>query len=101
MKRDYTERHHKLFENLEERRETDWGIDGYALSFNYMSDVIHVIKNKGTEDFKKNALNRFTLGEYKVSSKANRVGMLVEGPSVKAYYEDMPHINLSNEVQFK
>ncbi|SUM31917.1 allophanate hydrolase subunit 2 [Staphylococcus gallinarum] len=47
-------------------------------------------KNKGTEDFKKNALNRFTLGEYKVSSKANRVGMLVEGPSVKAYYEDMP-----------
>lgn len=90
MKRDYTERHHKLFENLEERRETDWGIDGYALSFNYMSDVIHVIKNKGTEDFKKNALNRFTLGEYKVSSKANRVGMLVEGPSVKAYYEDMP-----------
>lgn len=90
MKRDYTERHHKLFENLEHTHQTDWGIDGYALSFNYMSDVFHVIKNKGTEDFNQNALNRFTYGEYKVTSKANRVGMYVEGQPVKAFYEDMP-----------
>ena len=34
MKRDYTERHLKLFENLEEKHQTDWGIDGYALSSN-------------------------------------------------------------------
>src|SRR5699024_679758 len=34
MKREYTERHHKLFENLEETHQTNWGIDGYALSFN-------------------------------------------------------------------
>lgn len=90
MKRNYTERHHKLFENLEDKHETDWGIDGYALSFNYMSDVFHVIKNKGTEDFKKDVLNRFVLDEYKVTSKANRAGMLVEGAPVKAFYEDMP-----------
>ncbi len=43
MKREYTERHHKLFENLKEKRTTDWGIDGYALSFNYISDVLHII----------------------------------------------------------
>ena len=55
-----------------------------------MSDVFHVIKNKGTEDFNQNALNRFTYGEYKVTSKANRVGMYVEGQPVKAFYEDMP-----------
>lgn len=90
MKRNYSKRHHKLFENLEQTRQTNWGIDGYALSFNYMSDVFHVIKNKGTEDFDQDALHRFTLSEYKVTSKANRVGMLVEGQSVKAYYEDMP-----------
>lgn len=90
MKRDYTERHHKLFENLEHTHQTDWGIDGYALSFNYMSDVFHVIKNKGTEDFNQYALNRFIYGEYKVTSKANRVGMYVEGQPVKAFYEDMP-----------
>ncbi|MDN6672299.1 MAG: biotin-dependent carboxyltransferase family protein, partial [Staphylococcus equorum] len=88
MKRDYTERHLKLFENLEEKHQTDWGIDGYALSFNYMSDVFHVIKNKGTEDFEQEALSHFTLGEYKVTSKANRVGMYVEGQPVKAFYED-------------
>ena len=53
LKRAYSKRHKKLFENLAETRTTDWGIDGYALSFNYMSDVFHIIKNKGTEDFKK------------------------------------------------
>lgn len=90
MKREYTERHHKLFENLEETHQTNWGIDGYALSFNYMSDVFHVIKNKGTDDFDTMVLERFTTGEYKVTSKANRVGMVVEGHSVKAYYDDMP-----------
>ncbi|MGW7975247.1 biotin-dependent carboxyltransferase family protein [Staphylococcus xylosus] len=90
MKRNYTERHHKLFENLKETHQTDWGIDGYALSFNYMSDVFHVIKNKGTEDFKPKILNRFTSGEYKVTSKANRAGMYLEGEPVKAFYEDMP-----------
>ena len=90
MKRAYTERHHKLFENLEETHQTNWGIDGYALSFNYMSDVFHVIKNKGTDDFDTTVLDRFTTGEYKVTSKANRVGMVVEGQPVKAYYDDMP-----------
>ncbi|MGJ5712738.1 biotin-dependent carboxyltransferase family protein [Staphylococcus auricularis] len=90
MKRDYNERHEKLFENLEDTHQTDWGIDGYALSFNYMSDVIHVIKSKGTEDFDSDALEQFTLNEYKVTSKANRIGMLVEGTPVKAYYDDMP-----------
>lgn len=90
MKREYTERHHKLFENLEETHQTNWGIDGYALSFNYMSDVFHVIINKGTDDFDTMVLERFTTGEYKVTSKANRVGMVVEGQSVKAYYDDMP-----------
>lgn len=90
MKRLYSERHHKLFENLAESRQTDWGVDGYALSFNYMSDVFHVIKNKGSEDFKENALQRFTSRNYKVTSKANRMGMILEGEKVKAYYEDMP-----------
>jgi hypothetical protein len=32
-------RHRKLFENLAHQRTTSWGIDGYALSFNYVSDV--------------------------------------------------------------
>ncbi|MGX0910600.1 5-oxoprolinase subunit C family protein [Staphylococcus caprae] len=90
LKRAYSKRHKKLFENLAETRTTDWGIDGYALSFNYMSDVFHIIKNKGTEDFKKDVINRFTLSEYKVSSKTNRVGMLLDGQKIKAYYDDMP-----------
>ncbi|MCP6652374.1 hypothetical protein NL518_30200, partial [Klebsiella pneumoniae] len=69
---------------------TDWGIDGYALSFNYMSDMFHVVLNKGAEDFDEETLNRFTYGEYKVTSKANRAGMILEGDPVKAFYEDMP-----------
>ncbi|MEJ7228477.1 allophanate hydrolase subunit 2 family protein, partial [Staphylococcus epidermidis] len=32
LKRAYSKRHKKLFENLGETRTTDWGIDGYALS---------------------------------------------------------------------
>ena len=32
----------------------------------------------------------FTLGDYKVTSKANRMGMYLQGESIKAYYEDMP-----------
>lgn len=90
MKRDYTKRHLKLFDNLKHTHKTDWGIDGYALSFNYMSDMFHVVLNKGAEDFDEETLNRFTYGEYKVTSKANRAGMILEGDPVKAYYEDMP-----------
>ncbi|MDN6206474.1 MAG: biotin-dependent carboxyltransferase family protein, partial [Staphylococcus simulans] len=90
MKRNYTKRHLKLFDNLKVTHKTDWGIDGYALSFNYMSDMFHVVLNKGAEDFDEETLNRFTYGEYKVTSKANRAGMILEGDPVKAFYEDMP-----------
>ena len=90
FKRDYSKRHYKLFNNLTESRTTDWGINSYALSFNYISDVFHVIKNKGTKDFKKNAIRRFTMADYKVSSKTNRVGMILDGQKIKAYYDDMP-----------
>ena len=65
------------------RNKTDWGIDGYALSFNYMSDVFHVVKNKGTEDFKEDAIQRFVKHDYKVTSKANRIGMMLEGEKSK------------------
>lgn len=90
MKRAYSKRHLKLFDNLKNTHKTDWGVDGYALSFNYMSDMFHVILNKGAEDFDEETLNRFTREEYKVTSKANRAGMILEGEPVKAYYEDMP-----------
>ncbi|MCO4328567.1 biotin-dependent carboxyltransferase family protein [Staphylococcus hyicus] len=90
MKRDYNDRHHKLFENLEVTRHTDWGVDGYALSFNYLSDVVHVIPNKGTEDFDDNILTQFTRGEYRVTSKANRMGIVLEGAPIKAYYNGFP-----------
>ncbi|UZW87222.1 biotin-dependent carboxyltransferase family protein [Staphylococcus lugdunensis] len=90
LKNNYSHRHTKLFENLAESNQTDWGIDGYALSFNYISDVFHVIKNKGTEDFDEATVQRFTLGDYKVTSKVNRMGMYLQGESIKAYYEDMP-----------
>ncbi|MBL7572707.1 biotin-dependent carboxyltransferase family protein [Staphylococcus saccharolyticus] len=90
FKRDYSKRHYKLFNNLSESCTTDWGINSYALSFNYISDVFHVIKNKGTKDFKKNAIRRFTMADYKVSSKTNRVGMILDGQKIKAYYDDMP-----------
>ncbi|MBO1198798.1 biotin-dependent carboxyltransferase family protein [Staphylococcus simiae] len=90
LKRDYTSRHYKLFKNLADTKKTDWGIDGYALSFNYMSDVFHIIKNKGTQDFKEDAINRFTKYDYKVTSKANRMGMILEGEKIKAFYDDMP-----------
>ncbi|PTF17252.1 allophanate hydrolase [Staphylococcus devriesei] len=90
MKRDYTKRHHKLFKNLADKHTTDWGIDGYALSFNYISDVFHVIENKGTEDFDDETKAHFIRGDYKVTNKSNRVGMLLDGEKIKAYYEDMP-----------
>ncbi|AVP35641.1 allophanate hydrolase subunit 2 family protein [Staphylococcus felis] len=90
MKRSYNARHHKLFANLEELKETDWGVDGYALSFNYVSDVVHVIPGKGAEDFESSVLQGFIKEEYKVSSKANRMGIILEGTPVKAYYEDTP-----------
>ncbi|MBI5974030.1 biotin-dependent carboxyltransferase family protein [Staphylococcus canis] len=90
MKRTYSDRHHKLFENLETLKATDWGVDGYALSFNYISDVVHVIPGKGTEDFETDIIDTFTKEEYKVSNKANRMGILLEGNAIKAHYEGMP-----------
>ncbi len=90
MKRDYNERHHQLFKKLEDRKTVSWGVDGYALSFNYLSDVVHVIPNKGTEDFEEPILKRFIQSEYQISSKANRMGMILEGQSIKAFYKDMP-----------
>ena len=54
-------------------------------SFNITSEyVFHVVKNKGTEDFKKDAIQRFTLTDYKVSSKTNRVGMLLDGQKIQS-----------------
>ena len=32
LKHHYSQRHLKLFDNLSDKRTTDWGIDGYALS---------------------------------------------------------------------
>ncbi len=48
-----------------------------------MSDVFHVVKNKGTEDFKEDAIQRFVKHDYKVTSKANRMGMMLEGEKSK------------------
>ncbi|QUM66578.1 biotin-dependent carboxyltransferase family protein [Staphylococcus delphini] len=90
LKRDYNARHHQLFKNLAQRKTVDWGVDGYALSLNYLSDVVHVIPNKGTEDFEAEVLRQFTNGEYQVTSKANRMGVVLEGTPIKAYYDDMP-----------
>ncbi|EKU48551.1 biotin-dependent carboxyltransferase family protein [Staphylococcus massiliensis] len=90
MKRDYNERHHKLFENLEKSKKATWGVDGYTLSLNYLSDVIHVIKSKGAEDFTEATKKQFTTNEYKLTSKANRVGIVLDGVPIKAYYDDMP-----------
>ena len=75
------------------------GIDGYALSFNYISDVFHVIANKGTEDFDKETQSHFIKGEYKVTKKSC-VGMLLDG-EIKAYYDDMPAHQSVKEEQFK
>ncbi|QLK85498.1 biotin-dependent carboxyltransferase family protein [Staphylococcus sp. 17KM0847] len=90
LKRSYSQRHRKLFDNLRDTRTTTWGVDGYALSFNYLSDVVHVIPNKGTEDFQEVELNDFTQGEYSVTSKANRMGIVLEGALIKAHYIDTP-----------
>lgn len=90
MKRNYNARHHKLFENLQDVRHTNWGVDGYALSFNYLSDVVHVIPNKGTEDFEDATLNQFIRKEYSLTSKANRMGIVLEGEPIKAYYNGFP-----------
>lgn len=70
------------------------GIDGYALSFNYISDVFHVIANKGTEDFDKETQSHFIKGEYKVTNKSNRVGMLLDGEKIKHITMICLHINL-------
>ncbi|MCS4486422.1 biotin-dependent carboxyltransferase family protein [Staphylococcus americanisciuri] len=90
LKRAYTKRHRKLFEHLRETRTTRWGVDGYTLSFNYLSDVVHVIPSKGTEDFDVACLRDFTQQEYSVTSKANRMGIVLEGLPIKAHFEGMP-----------
>ena len=81
MKRDYTMTPFGEFSTSNNKL----GIDGYALSFNYVSDVFHVIANKGTNDFDTDIQQTFIHGEYKVTNKSNRVRMLLEGPSIKAY----------------
>ena len=100
LKHHYSQRHLKLFENLSDKRTTDWGIDGYALSFNYVSDVFHVIKIRERKILKE-ATRRFTTAEYSVSSKTNRVGMVLDGPQIKAYYDDMPAHQSVKEEPFK
>ncbi|UXR76701.1 MULTISPECIES: biotin-dependent carboxyltransferase family protein [unclassified Staphylococcus] len=90
LKRNYHQGHRQLFERLKEIGTTTWGVDGYTLSFNYLSDVIHVIPNKGTEDFDADSLRLFTQQEYAVTSKANRMGIVLDGLPIKAHYEGMP-----------
>ncbi len=51
--------------------------------------VIMLVK-KVTEDFKEDAIQRFVKHDYKVTNKANRMGMMLEGEKIKAFYEDMP-----------
>ena len=45
--------------------------------------------------------NKHLYMEYKVTNKSNRVGMLLEGPSIKAYYEDMPEYQPVKRALFK
>ncbi|KIX91693.1 allophanate hydrolase [Staphylococcus microti] len=90
LKHSYSQRHRKLFENLRDTHMTQWGVDGYTLSFNYFSDVVHVIPNKGTEDFDANCLRDFTQQEYRVTSKANRMGIVLDGLPIQAHYEGTP-----------
>ena len=45
-----------------------------------MSSILLRIKAQKTL---KDVINRFTLSEYKVSSKTNRVGMLLDGQKLK------------------
>ena len=63
--------------------------------------MFHVIANKGTEDFDKETQSHFIKGEYKVTNKSNRVGMLLDGEKIKAYYDDMPAHQSVKEEQFK
>lgn len=60
-----------------------------------MSDVFHVVKNKGTEDFKEDAIQRFVKHDYKVTSKANRMGMMLEGEKSKLFMKICHRIRLS------
>lgn len=90
LKRSYHQGHRKLFERLKETGTTSWGVDGYTLSFNYLSDVIHVLPNKGTDDFDVESLRAFTQHEYSVTSKANRMGIVLDGIPIKAHYDGMP-----------
>lgn len=60
-----------------------------------MSDVFHVVKNKGTEDFKEDAIQRFVKHDYKVTSKANRMGMMLEGEKSKLFMKICRRIRLS------
>ena len=41
------------------------------------------------------------MAEYSVSSKTNRVGMVLDGPQIKAYYDDMPAHQSVKEEPFK
>ncbi|WP_239772938.1 biotin-dependent carboxyltransferase family protein [Mammaliicoccus sp. I-M36] len=82
MCRNYTSLQKKLFENLEETKTADWGVDQYTLALNYFTDIFHVVSGEGMTHFNEAEIKHLENQVYKVTNRFNRTGLTLEGKSV-------------------
>ncbi len=59
------------------------------------------LKIKVRKILKEDAIQRFVKHDYKVTSKANRMGIMLEGEKIKAFYEDMPPYQTVKKERYK
>ena len=88
LKHHYSQRHLKLFETYL----TNVQLIGELMVTHCLSIMFRMFscyKNKGTEDFKKR--RRVVLQRLNIVCLVKQiVGMVLDGPQIKAYYDDMP-----------
>lgn len=79
MKREYTEQHKELFNILRTNNTVNWGVDYYALTEVYISDIFHIVKVPGVDPKIYEQLEKNT---YSVHNEKNRIMMYLKGGAV-------------------
>lgn len=96
--RNYSKTQKNMLLNLQQSKETTWGVDTYALSRLYYSDIFHLIEDETTldESIKKTIVQDI----YEVTNRIDRHGFVLEGAFVQSDFETNYEVR-SGAIQVK
>ncbi|RXK18003.1 hypothetical protein [Macrococcus sp. DPC7161] len=89
FERNYSPLQKRMMENLEKTKASAWGVDMYALSRLYYSDVFHILKTKDSEHLSFEQQMTMMNDIYKVTNQYDQSGFYLEGELLGNHQYDM------------